>query len=345
MIIYILAAVSFIVSYFGIKQFRNWSLKRNLLDIPNERSSHKVPTSRGGGLIIALYFTILATAFSFIAPDHSSYGFLLGIVLIGAVSWFDDLYSLPSFLRLFVHLAAALIFVLDVGGFTSIAVPSINSFDLPQTLGVAIAVIWIVWVVNAYNFMDGIDGLAGIQAILAGVGWLAIGLYYDIYIVQLISVVITATSLGFLLHNWSPATIFMGDVGSAFLGFVFAGLPLLAMRERPDTADLMPVTAAIFLWLFLTDVSLTLVKRIANVKKIWQPHREHFYQRMVIAGYSHSKVSIIYAILTAACISTALVWHFFSGMSGLLTLFTLVMVILLVVRMTIRSENTDDRVV
>jgi UDP-N-acetylmuramyl pentapeptide phosphotransferase/UDP-N-acetylglucosamine-1-phosphate transferase len=156
---------------------------------------------------------------------------------------------------------------------------------------------WIVWLTNAFNFMDGIDGLAGMQAVAAGIGWLVVGKISGFESVSVLGGILAFSSLGFLLQNWHPAKVFMGDVGSAFLGFSFAVLPLIAEREAANdnsTLSFLPLISVSVVWLFLFDTISTFSRRLLKGEKVWQAHREHIYQKLVISGYTHRFVSVLY---------------------------------------------------
>lgn len=161
--------------------------------------------------------------------------------------------------------------------------------------------------INAYNFMDGIDGIAGLQAVTAGVSWLALASIFGIPTVYYVGGVIAASSLGFLIHNWQPAKIFMGDVGSAFLGFTFAAMPLVATKQNPKSLHVFAFFGLVFLWFFVFDSIVTFIYRLVLARNVFKAHREHIYQRLVQSGMSHRKVAAIYGILTfIVCISTML---------------------------------------
>jgi UDP-N-acetylmuramyl pentapeptide phosphotransferase/UDP-N-acetylglucosamine-1-phosphate transferase len=158
---------------------------------------------------------------------------------------------------------------------------------------------------NAYNFMDGIDGIAGGQALIAGLGWAIIGFMSGQSFVGLIGLLLAASSLGFLFHNWPPARIFMGDVGSAFIGFTLAIIPILAAQRDPRCM----VAGILVVWPFIFDTSFTLVRRLINKENIFVAHRSHIYQRLVIAGYSHRYVTLVYMALALIGTVIALLWY------------------------------------
>lgn len=290
----------FLSTLFGVELFRHWSRRRSLLDVPNERSSHSTPTPRGGGLIIVIVCLSAFAGLTFFSKGRFSYGYLGGAGLIALISWLDDLFSISFVWRFLVHSLAALFALGSLGYFEEFYFPFQQTVNIGHA-GFLLTFLWIVWLTNAYNFMDGIDGLAGIQAVTAGFGWLLVGKFFGAETVGFYGGVVMFASLGFLIVNWQPAKIFMGDVGSAFLGYTFAVMPLLMKNElNPDfekRAVLLPV-AVLLVWLFVFDTLWTFARRILKKEKVWQAHREHLYQQMVIGGFSHQFVSGLYGIVS-----------------------------------------------
>jgi len=262
---------------------------RWLVDVPNERSSHVRPVPRGGGLgFVAPLLLVAALAW----PFGGRAAFVVaGAAAIAAISLADDLRPLSSTMRLAVQGASAILALFA----TRFSVP----FELPFGLhveGLAAQLLWFLWIVgltNAYNFMDGIDGIAGLQAVIGGLAWaLVAGLKGDVH-VAVLGAFLAAAVLGFLLHNWHPARIFMGDVGSAFLGYAFAVVPLLAHASSPRAS----LVGLLIVSPFVLDAGFTFCRRLAKRENVFAAHRSHLYQRLVIAGYSHAVVSSAYGSL------------------------------------------------
>jgi UDP-N-acetylmuramyl pentapeptide phosphotransferase/UDP-N-acetylglucosamine-1-phosphate transferase len=171
--------------------------------------------------------------------------------------------------------------------------------DLPAWLGIVVTVVWIVGLTNVYNFMDGIDGIAAVQGVVAGIAWAVAGAWMGAGVVLLFGFVLAGACAGFLVHNWTPAKIFMGDVGSAFLGFTYAVLPILVVSELPRLAGtlqpgIVPGFAILVVWPFVGDGLLTFVRRVLRGEPVWKAHRSHLYQRLVQTGWSHAGVSLLY---------------------------------------------------
>ncbi|MFL6374789.1 MAG: glycosyltransferase family 4 protein [Pyrinomonadaceae bacterium] len=292
------------LSYIGVVLVRRAGIRRNRFAHPNERSLHVDPVPYGGGLVIALICIAAYLPISYLVLNTFSWGYFAGAVLITLISYLDDINKLGSPLRLAVHSLAAILLILDLDtwhGITMLGGLQMGNWAYLLTF------IWIVWMVNAYNFMDGIDGLAGLQSVIAGTGWLALGYLLNMPALYLLGGVIAASSLGFLLHNWPPARIFMGDVGSAFLGYTFAALPLLARHMAERAWDLLPIAAVLFVWFFVFDSVMTLFRRLRRGENIFMAHREHLFQRLVGSGYTHRSVTILYAVLASTLAASAIV--------------------------------------
>jgi Fuc2NAc and GlcNAc transferase len=285
------------ISYFGVEKFRQWSLRKEIFDMPNERSSHRAPTPRGGGLIfVVMAITFFAVNGVFSADGNFRWSYLFGAVAVAFVSWLDDLYSVKTFQRFIVHGLAAGAVVYAVGYWHQVDLPYVGTIEFGAA-GAFLTFCWIVGLTNAYNFMDGIDGIAATQAVTAGIGWLIAGKLLGSGETAVYAGVIAFACLGFWLHNKQPAKIFMGDVGSAFLGYTFAVLPLLAETEKASNAErdaIFPLIGVTLVWFFVFDAVYTFIRRLVKKEKVWEAHRGHLYQKMVIGGLAHRTVTKIY---------------------------------------------------
>jgi len=264
-----------------------WSAR--LADQPNERSLHSVPTPRIGG--IGLVAGALPVA-AFVAGD--SLGIVLGCAAVLAlVSLWDDLRGLPIQVRLPAHVAAAAIAVLAV------ASPAPAHFDVGVVEAV-LAVVTLVWMTNLFNFMDGSDGLAGGMAAI-GFGALALAACEAGSVpLALVAAALASASIGFLAHNFPPARVFLGDAGSVPLGFLAGALGLYGV-----------LTGVWALWFpfavfspFIADATVTLLRRIVRGERFWRAHRDHYYQRLVVAGWTRRRLALwSYALMAAAAAS------------------------------------------
>jgi len=284
-----LIVLSFLLSLACVWVFRKASAGHpRLLDIPNERSSHSVPVTRGAGLAIVL--TVLGSYIGWFG-NSTNLAYVVAAVTIAIVSFLDDLFSVPLILRLIVHFAAAGILLYFSGSYGEIFGVHFGP------LAPWVTVVFIVWTINAFNFMDGIDGIAGSQAIGASLGWMILGVSAGIPAYSNLGAILLGASAGFLVFNWQPAKIFMGDVGSTFLGFTFAAFPLINSSDS-QTANVSGLTTAIiFLWLFLFDTVFTRFWQIVRLTPFWRPHRDHLYQRLTLGGESHQKVALFFGMV------------------------------------------------
>lgn len=296
----VLFAVAFVVSALGVKLFTVWSFRKGLFDVPNDRSSHTTPTPRGGGLVIVVVCLLGYLAIGLVLGLPLSWGYIVGAILVAGVSWIDDLYSLPFWSRLAVHLTAAGILIWDVGFWSELFVPLLSTtISFGNIFGLLFTAGWIVWLINAYNFMDGIDGIAATQALIGSIAWAVLAWMLHLPAAFFLSGVVAASSAGFLVHNWQPAKIFMGDVGSAFLGFTLAAMPLIARSESRADIPILPVAAVLFVWFFVFDTVFTLTRRLLGRRRVWEAHREHVYQKLIIEGREHSTVTLLYGLAAA----------------------------------------------
>ena len=259
-------------------------LRQAILDLPNERSSHTVPTPRGGGwgLMLALLpFWIWSTWLTGRLYQPDELVLIGGALALMAMSWIDDRRGLGAGVRFLAQMGMIAAVMATLPGDLSI---SDGLLPLPLDRLVA-AVIWL-WFVNLFNFMDGIDGIAGGSAAAMGFGLMLVSLRHGPSQLEAFrSAMIIAVSLGFLYWNWNPAKIFLGDIGSVPLGYLLGfGLIRLAM----DGGQLPALIIALY---YLADATITLLRRLKRRERVWQAHREHYYQRSIQLGRSHARTA------------------------------------------------------
>ena len=275
--------------------------RRKVLDHPNARSSHTAATPRGGGLApVGAVLGVWAALIIAGSVRPSAAAVVLGAVLLAAISWLDDVRSLSPVLRLSVHTAAV-----AVGLFALPAPP-----NPPLLYYAAYGLLW-VWWLNLFNFMDGIDGIAGSEAAAIGAGlWLFAGVGRGIDLpMALLAAGIVGAALGFLGSNWAPARVFLGDVGSTGLGYLSGFLLLdLAASGHWQTALILPLY-------FLADATITLGRRLLRGERVWQAHREHFYQLAVRRGRGHA--AIVRHVIAADLVLVLLGWTAENGWPAL----------------------------
>ena len=280
-----------LLSSLGVTAVRRLARRHQIMDVPNQRSSHTQPTPRGGGVVIVAATVTAWFVLAFVAGiDTKSIWIVVGAVAVAAVSLLEDVTGRVSVIqRASVQLAATGVALISIGLHGDITLPLIGS--IPVTVyWLPIMLLCVMGMTNVYNFMDGIDGIAAGQAVVAGIGWGILGHLSGSIELFVTGTVVAASSLGFLVHNWQPAKIFMGDVGSTFLGFVLALLCFLGACVDSR----LPFCGALLIWPFLFDGLFCLVRRTLRGEAIWKPHRSHLYQRLVIAGWRHWSVSLLY---------------------------------------------------
>ncbi|WP_135081449.1 glycosyltransferase family 4 protein [Terasakiella sp. SH-1] len=284
--------------------------KKAILDHPNERSSHSTPTPRGGGIaIVAIALSAMAiVATIFKNNELILWPVIFSTLLLASLSWVDDLRSLGPGIRFLTQTCAVglTLFFMPapefgyLGGFLPIAIEKI-------LLGLA----W-VWFINLFNFMDGIDGISGVEIITITLGVVIVSTLYTLSPqLQFISLALGGASLGFLKWNWHKAKIFMGDVGSIPIGYLLGWMLIhLAGEGFVFVALILPLY-------HLSDATITLLKRAFRKEKIWQAHREHFYQQATQAGIAHNRVVLSITALNIALLGLAL----YSITNGLVAFF------------------------
>ena len=220
--------------------------------------------------------------------------------MIAAVSFLDDIFSVPFWIRLAVHFLSAGAFVYSSGHYYVISPLLPGNLEL-GSFAPGFTVLFIVWTINAFNFMDGIDGIAGTQGVGAAFGWMLLGISSAVWAHANLGAILVGSCAAFLLFNLPPAKVFMGDVGSTFLGFTFAVFPLIAAPNALSSLPADILLVVILLWLFLFDTVFTRVQLVVNRRNFWKAHREHHYQRVVESGRSHLAVSLFFGGYAVAC--------------------------------------------
>ena len=279
-----------------------------MIDTPNSRSSHQQPTPRGGGLAIVISFVLALLLLQFLVSEQSQtllhsaafMGYLAAACIITAVSLFDDMHGQGFISKLMLQLLA--IFIAMACG---LVIPPQLLDPLPEFLSWPLTVLWLLGLTNAFNFMDGLDAMAGLTAIVVSASLAAICALQNQFAIMLLALALCAGSLGFQQHNWPPARIFMGDVGSTFLGFSFAALAIFYAHGalQMPTMTVSPALACLLMPLlllhFLFDTIFTFIRRGLRGEHLAQAHRSHLYQLLNRSGQSHKQVSLLYAGMAA----------------------------------------------
>ncbi|GBL19986.1 probable undecaprenyl-phosphate N-acetylglucosaminyl 1-phosphate transferase [Acidimicrobiaceae bacterium] len=285
-----LIVIATITISFGLTHLvRKIAITRNKFDIPNERSSHKNPTPRGGGVAVvaAFVFGLLALLIRRDIDAESFYAIVLPGALVAIIGYLDDLGRVTAArLRLIGHFVAALIAIYILGG-----LPPMPLFSATLDIGLVgniIAVLFLVWMLNLFNFMDGIDSITGIEALTSC-------LILTIFLINKsdtelwrVPALLCAAVIGFLYFNWPPAKIFLGDIGSGFIGFTIGTISLVIAKSQP----LITWAVIILLGVFIVDATVTLIRRVYDKQQISAAHRSHAFQHLANNADRHLKVSL-----------------------------------------------------
>ena len=297
MLVWCLGLGVFFISWLLTWGLRSYALRISLLDIPNDRSSHVIPVPRGGGMAIVLSFTLALLSIYLLGWLSLSLflALLLPGLVVAALGFLDDLYTLPARWRLLGHIIAATVAIYCLGG-----MPSLTLFGWLLPGGIimgVLAVIYLIWLLNLYNFMDGIDGIAGVEAISVSLGGALLYWLSGNFSALALPVILAASVAGFLCWNLPRARIFMGDVGSGFLGII---LGIMSIQAGAISAPLFWAWL-VLLGVFIVDATVTLLRRAFQGDKIYEAHRSHAYQHASRRFNSH-------LLITLAVLSINIFW-------------------------------------
>lgn len=287
LIIWVILA-TFLISFLLTGYMRHYALKKNIIDNPNERSSHTIPTPRGGGVSIVITFLLVLVGLMISHQLQLTTGLILvaaglGVAVLG---FLDDHGHINSMLRLAIHFLIAIGAVSFLGGFSDVTLFN-GSLHLGWFANI-IAILFLVWLLNLYNFMDGINGIASVEAITTLLSLAFIYLLLDTQLSSELLFIFAASVFGFVLWNFPKARIFMGDAGSGFLGLILGILALISLKTDPA----LFCAWLICLGVFIVDATFTLIRRVINGHKMYDAHRSHAYQYASRKYNSHTTVTI-----------------------------------------------------
>jgi len=292
--------IAFVISLLATPFSKKLAIKVGAVDVPKARSVHITPTPLAGGTAIVAGFIISIAVVGTIQGSISIgyYTSLIGAgLLITLVGFLDDIYDLKPSIKLFFQILAALIVVMSGITIDVLTWPFIMGgvIQLSPSINKIATVIWIVGITNAVNFMDGLDGLATGISIIASVCLMLIAIIYGDPLSILLTAALAGACLGFLPHNFSPASIFMGDTGSTFLGFTLAVISVEGLIKSYTAITL--VIPIIILGLPIFDTSFAIIRRIASGQSPMKADRGHFHHRLVDKGYSHKRAVIFLYVI------------------------------------------------
>ncbi|MDP5211019.1 glycosyltransferase family 4 protein [Microbulbifer sp. 2205BS26-8] len=294
MIIWLLLPIVVGISFFATGVLRHYALAQDLIDIPNMRSSHSVPTPRGGGVAIVLSFltALPVLALTNMLPWVVMWALLGSGAGVAVIGFLDDHGHIPAPWRLLGHFTAAIWALFWLGG-----LPPLNLLGMALDLGWlghVLAALYLVWLLNLYNFMDGIDGIASIEAICVCLGGALLYAIPDLSgssqtTAYIVLVLLAAAVTGFLFWNFPPARVFMGDAGSGFLGITLGVLSLQATWVAPQ----LMWSWLILLGVFMVDATWTMMRRLIHGSKVYEAHRSHAYQYASRQFGKHLPVTLV----------------------------------------------------
>ena len=269
-------------SYLLTELIRRYTLKKNLIDVPNNRSSHTIPTPRGGGLSIVVIF-LIGISFVDVLSSDIRFALIGSGVLISSIGFWDDHSHILARWRLLAHFAASIWVVYWLGSISEIQFFGVSYNEI--WVG-AVVVFALVWLLNLFNFMDGIDGIAASEAIFISCGGAYFSWINGLDNLSFISLLLAASTMGFLILNWPPAKLFMGDVGSGFLGLMLGIIAYINIIEGSEILGWLILFA-----IFLVDSGITLIRRLVNGDKWYEAHCSHAYQNAA-RKWGHKKVTV-----------------------------------------------------
>lgn len=330
MTLLVLVGFAFLVSCVVTGRVRRFALKHDLLDRPNARSSHTAPTPRGGGVAIVLALMLAMTALALLGwlPLNLIVAFAGGGLLVAVVGAWDDRRGVAASRRALVHAIAAGWGLLWIRG-----LQFESAFDVMTGV---LEWIGLIWMINLYNFMDGIDGIAGLQAVFVSVAGTILFASSGSPLANL-SVVIGAAAAGFLVWNWPPARIFMGDVASGFLGLIFGLLAIAG--EHTGASSFWPWL--ILLGVFEVDATVTLLRRIVVGQRWYEAHRSHAYQHATRRWKSHLKVTLGVLVVNVSWL-LPWAWVAWSGRLPGVIAAVVALVPLAIAALALRAGSNDD---
>jgi len=332
--------IAFALALIIVPVVRSFCLKKGLVDIPNDRKVHKKPIPRLGGVAIWLCAMLTFVILVFVNWNYPYGNGLSGILVGGSIMFLlglvDDLYDLSPKFKLIVQIGAALIaFLLGV----RIEI-LFNPFGVPLHLGIfslPITLIWLVGISNAMNFIDGVDGLAGGVSAICAVTLAVVAIYTNQPISALLASILAGSMMGFLVFNFHPARIFMGDSGALFSGFALAGLSVAGVLKSITATMLLPI---LILVVPIMDISFSIFRRLLKGANPMKADAEHIHHKLLQAGFSHNRTA---AVLYLVCAGAGAIAAILVGAQRLyLTILIIVFLLMLLLSRFAKSRKTQE---
>lgn len=317
-------AISLFASWFLTPYVKNLAIKIGAVDKPDARKVHTGLMPRLGGLAIYLGFVLAVISSMKLSQDI--FGLLLGATVIVIVGIIDDIYQLPAKVKLLGQIFAAFILI-----FFDIRIEWLNNpfggYIYLEYLSIPFTVFWIVSFTNVVNLIDGLDGLAAGVSAIASVTVILVALQQGFYPIAVITAALAGATIGFIRYNFNPATIFMGDTGSMFIGYTLAAISILGAVKSAATIAL--IVPAIALGLPIMDTAFAILRRYSNGKPIFAPDKGHFHHRLLAMGLSQRQAVILMYLISAGLGLSAILLTELDGIYAILLLVLIIAVVLI----------------
>lgn len=279
----ILVVAVFLLSLAAVAMLIKFYVKSGHLDQPNHRSMHVQAVPTGAGIVIS---TVMLSGFigGYVLWSELSLLYCAGIIAtLVAIGWWDDKRFMPPKTRLLLFFILAVMVISFVGQVAQIRLANEQIITVPLAIAGLLTAVGFVWIVNLYNFMDGMDGLAGLQTVIAAAFFANWFFSAGDEALTMVCILVIATSLGFLVFNWSPAKIFMGDVGSLPIGGFFAIMTVIGVSQYGFSV----ISCALLIGVFVFDATYTFLCRLIKREAVFEAHRSHLYQRLANCNVPH----------------------------------------------------------
>jgi len=319
LIISSLGTLGFVVCFCLTLGLRSWSKRLGLIDVPNSRSGHSIPTPKGGGLAFCLSFFLVTGSMILLGvlPKDIAFPLFFGGPVVAILGWVDDRFTISAWIRLIVHFMVAIFICYLVTGWGQVPI-EISFLPKVPWLNFIFCIFFITWCINLFNFMDGADGLVTSVSIVASLLLAVVAYSHGAENLVSIYVVFAYCLFGFLLHNWPPAKIFMGDSGSYFIGFFFSVMALISKLY----SNISFYAHIVLFAPFICDTTYTLVMRFLRGERVYNAHRQQAFHKAIDSGWTPQKLSFMYITIT-------ILWLFpLANLAVLYNLFGIVFVII-----------------
>ncbi len=296
------------------------SVKMGAIDAPDNRKIHTSPTPRMGGLAIYAGFVIAVLCSMHVTREIR--GLLLGASFIVALGILDDIYQLPARVKLLGQIIAATIPVYLGIRIEWLTNPVSGGYMYMDQLSIPVTILWVVGMTNALNLIDGLDGLAAGVSLIASVTVIIVAIQNGFYPIAILTAALAGSTLAFIKYNFNPASIFMGDTGSMFLGYMLAAISVLGVVKSAATIALLVPTVA--LGLPIMDTGFAIVRRYSNGKPIFKPDKGHLHHRLLEAGLSQRQAVLLMYFISMALSASALLFTGNSLITGIVVISVIV---------------------